>query len=48
MKRGGLLHHARRYARMTREDVLELTAVFLQVATRQFSDARASLARRRR
>ena len=48
MKRGGLLHYARRYARMTREDVLELTAVFLQVATRQVKDARTSIAKRLR
>jgi len=48
VRRGGLLRHAGRYARTTREDVVELTAVFLQVATRQFSDARASLTRRLR
>jgi hypothetical protein len=48
VRSGGLLQIARRYARMTREDVLELTAVFLQVATRQVRDARTSIARRLR
>ncbi len=35
-------------ARMTREDAEQLAAVFLQIASRQVRDARASVAKRLR
>ncbi len=38
--------HAARYGQRTREDALELTAVFWQVASRQARDAGAGLASR--
>ncbi len=48
MRAGGLLRYAHRLARMTREDVRELTDVFLQVATRQVRDVRTSIGKRLR
>ena len=43
MRSGGLLGTARRYGRMTVEDVVQLGSVFAQVARRQAGDTLVGL-----